>query len=134
MRTHALLLLALLLPAGCASSAGGTGEASPAAARTRSSGSTITNEELLDSHLPDAYAVVQRLRPNWLRRRGQDVPRAAQDVMVYLDATPRGYAPVLRNIRAASVYEIRYLDPLSAKARYGPGHDHGVIVVVTSRS
>lgn len=136
MRTRALLLLLALplLPAGCASG-GGTGEAAaPAAPRPRASASTITNGEILEARLPDAYAIVQRLRPNWLRRRGQDVPRAAQDVMVYFDATPRGYAPALRNIRAANIYEIRYLDPLAAKARFGPGHDHGVIIVVTGPS
>lgn len=131
MRTRAILLLALpLLSAGCAS--GGGGEAPTATApRPRASSSTITNEEILEARLPDAYAIVQRLRPNWLRRRGVDVPRAAQDVMVYFDTTPRGYAPVLRNIRAANIYEIRYLDPLAAKARYGPGHDHGAIIIVS---
>ena len=132
MRTHPILLLAIpLLFAGCASGGGGGGEAATATAPpARASGSTITNEEILEARLPDAYAIVQRLRPNWLRRRGVDVPRAAQDVMVYFDATPRGYAPVLRNIRASNIYEIRYLDPLAAKARYGPGHDHGVIIVL----
>lgn len=136
MRTHPILLLALpLLFAGCASSGGGGGEPSAATApRPRASGSTITNEEIQEARLPDAYAIVQRLRPNWLRRRGVDVPRAAQDVMVYFDTTPRGYAPVLRNIRASNVYEIRHLDPLAAKARYGPGHDHGVIIVLSGPS
>lgn len=134
MRTRTLLLLALaLLSAGCASGGTGGDTDRPTGARSRASSSTITNAELLDTHLQDAYAIVQRLRPNWLRRRGVDVPRAAQDVMVYVDTTPRGYAPALRNIRAAGIYEIRYLDPLAAKARYGPGHDHGVIIVVTSR-
>lgn len=133
MKIRALALLAAPLLASCAS--GGPGpESAPVESRRASGSAAITHDQVLDARLADAYAIVQRLRPAWLRRRGQEVPNAAQDVVVYVDGNPRGYAPALRAISASSIYEIRFVDPLSAKVRYGPGHDHGVILVVTDRS
>lgn len=137
MKARTVLLLALPLLCGACATAGaearpGSGSAS-AAERPRASSRAITREEILDSRLSDVYALVRRLRPNWLRRRGPDVPAAAQDLVVYVDTSRRGFTDAMRGMSASSVFEIRYVDPIAAKTRYGPGHEQGVIVVVTGR-
>ncbi len=51
--------------------------------------------------------------------------------MVYLDGMRTGGVPVLRNIDANNVREIRYVPARDATTKYGTGHSQGVIEVRT---
>ncbi|HUF49561.1 MAG TPA: hypothetical protein VMN60_01930, partial [Longimicrobiales bacterium] len=93
-----------------------------------------TISDLAASH-SDAYDLLTRLRPQWLRPRGsvsaQD-PDAGYPV-VYLDGTRYGRPELLRSLRTDDVQSIQYLGPTDASTRYGTGHVGGVILVTTRR-
>lgn len=77
----------------------------------------------------NAYALVQRLRPNWLEKRGTSSIRNPSDIVIYVDGSRRGGPDSLRQISVANVQSMRYMNPNQATLRYGSGHDHGVIQV-----
>lgn len=135
--------LVLLLLAACASNpqAGDTPRRVP---------DLITTAEIERTHSTDAFALVRVLRPNWLRARG-----GARTIALYVnDRTPRGsntstasmaeaQIPVyhnnvrlggsaaLRQITPTSVLSIRFMDASTATQRWGTGHPHGAIVVMS---
>lgn len=88
---------------------------------------TLTAEELSQRQFYSVLEAVQTLRPNWLSLHG---PSAA-DVQVYIDDNHVGGLEVLRTIRIPSVVRIRHIDGVQAPARYGAGHESGVILVTT---
>ena len=97
----------------------------------RSSRAAISREEIEETQVSDALALIQRLRPSWLRRRGSDVPNAAQDVVVYQDNFRRGYAgDVLKEMQTSGIRGAQYFDPINARMRFGPGHEQGVIMLI----
>lgn len=122
MRTWlAVFLLATL--AACASSGGnrsGSGRRD-----------VISLEEIQAANVSTAEELVRRLRPEFLRGRGQSSvadPEANQPV-VYVDGVRAGGTDALRNIAASDVREIRYIGAADATTRYGTGHIGGVIEV-----
>lgn len=124
------LALALALCAsGCASGGGSTTTTS------RSSRTAITYEEIGERRTLDVYTVVEQLRPNWLRSRGQATPGGGVRVVrVVIDASLQpGGVEILRTLRAAQVQEIGYLSGQDATTRYGLDVEGGVIVVTTHR-
>lgn len=125
MRRYAIPMLALLL-AGCASMQG----SSDGPSRRND---LITQEEI-QSHdgLNTAYDVVQRLRPQFLRRRGvNSLASSGDDILVYLDGIRTGGVEVLRTIDANTVQQIHYVNARDATTKYGTGHSQGVIEVKT---
>lgn len=116
----AVLLLAITVA--CATSGG-----SRAATGGRD---VITREEILAANVSTAEEVVRRLRPEFLRSRGQSSadPNANRPV-VYVDGVRAGGPEALRNIAANDVREIRYISAADATTRYGTGHVGGVIEV-----
>jgi hypothetical protein len=107
----------------CASSGAVTGGTGP-----------ITRAELEDhSMLRDAYEVVQRLRPSWLRSRGRSSIQSstAHLAVVYVDNIRMGGPSSLRVVSVDAIEEIRYLGASEATTRYGTGHAGGVILVLT---
>lgn len=74
----------------------------------------------------NALEVVRQLRPDFLRSRG---PLHAPKVFV--DHVSRGSVGELRQIPAASIREIRYLDARAATQQFGPGYSGGVIHVLS---
>lgn len=97
----------------------------------RRNGTVITREEILDSQLSDAHAVVLRLRPQWLRVRGHGGSNVtAYGVKVYVDTVEEGDVSVLRGMAAETIQEIRYYDPRATATRFGLGNGTTVIVVV----
>ncbi|HKJ02877.1 MAG TPA: hypothetical protein VJ997_10495 [Longimicrobiales bacterium] len=124
-----LTLILALGPAGCASGSGGGGSPS------RSSRSAITPDEIGDRRGLDVYTLVEQLRPNWLRSRGQSTPGGGvRLVRVVVDTTLQpGSVEVLRTLRASQVEEIQYLSGQDATTRYGLDVEGGVIVVTTDR-
>lgn len=120
--------LALLLAGACAS-------APPSApfggGPQRRDPDRLSQTEILDSHLTDAYQAVRNLRPNWLRRRGQVSLAQPADVVTYIDNVQLGGPDMLRTIPTSTVMSIHFLDAASATQRWGLNHVHGAILVVT---
>jgi len=80
----------------------------------------------------NAYEVVQRLRPRWLRRRGASFTiQDAGLAVVYLNGTRYGHPDLLRQIRADEITTIRFLSGTDATTRFGLNHDGGAILVST---
>lgn len=125
------LFILLALPA-CSSSAGSHGDSS------RRRADLITWEDIEKSGFVtgDAYQLVQRLHPEWLRRRGDRLnvnehqEMMEGDIVVYVNDVRMGGPAVLREVRTDSIEEIRYLDTAAA-TRLGTGHQHGALLVRT---
>jgi len=119
------LVAALALSAvvtGCASGGAG-GDGTPRASRDR-----IVAEELAPLQQLNAFEVVQRLRPAWLRIRAGNLPA------VVLDGTPlEGGTETLRTYRVGEIRELRYLSPADATMRFGTGYPAGAILIITGR-
>lgn len=109
-------------------------DSTPQRPRRRSMRGPITEEEIRETHLSNLYAVIQRLRPRWLRIRGMDSRNAAPDVVVYEDFNRRGYTDILRTMGTENIFEIRFVDPINARTAYGAWHEQGVIVIVYART
>ena len=125
-----LVSLLFLMPGGCASpgapSEGGT------ASRSRN---LISRVELEGMDELTVYQAVRRLRPTWLRYRGQATITGAnrESLRVYLNRQYFGNAESLSNIRVRDVQEIRFLDAREATLRFGTDHTVGAIVISTGR-
>jgi hypothetical protein len=95
----------------------------------------ITREEIQD-RAPDArnaYDVIQRLRPQFLRTRqsGSIQQGAPVAVKVYINGSFRGSVLVLRDLTSHSVVDIAYLNGSDATTRFGTDHENGAIIVRT---
>jgi hypothetical protein len=111
----------------------------------------ISTAELRTAGGQTAYDVVQSLRPVWLNSRGVDsfdenptavvtgghspqvlvTPGEAQ-VIIYLDGTRLGSVDRLRDMPAVQIKGMRYYDAREATLRWGSGHSHGVIELLTT--
>jgi hypothetical protein len=91
----------------------------------------IREPELESFERLNTLQLVQRLRPYWLRARGQASDDTRHGVRVYLDGIDDGGVGNLRRVPVAMVGEIRFLDAREATLRYGTGHPGGAIVVST---
>ena len=123
------LLLAALVVAAC-------GARSPT---TSSSGERARSAELSEVELSDYANVleaVQSLRPQWLRERTPLVlsPRSgtmrANPVWIYWDGTRLGDPSYLGRIAPSEVSRVIHYDARTASARWGIGHENGVIYLV----
>jgi hypothetical protein len=97
----------------------------------RSSFGDITIGEIEEANASDAYILVQRLRPGWLRQRGSSSINRPTPRVVYLDNMRVGGLDSLRQISANSIERIRFLDSPDATQRFGTGHVNGAILVFT---
>ena len=131
---EAPVTLTTLVAAGLATAALACSSATQGGARTPStSRRMLLADEIQAVPATSAYEAVSRLRPEWLRRRGQVSirdPRAGE-VVVYLDGVRFGGPGSLRNIRAESILQMDYLDASDATTRFGTGHGGGAILVRT---
>lgn len=126
-RVLPVLVLVVALSAGaCAPGAGG-------GSQRVNSRSAITPEEIGSRASLDLYTLVQQLRPNWLRTRGQATPTGGvRTVTVAIDGTLQPGGPeVLRTLRGNQVTLIRFLSGQDATTRYGLDVEGGVIEVRT---
>lgn len=90
----------------------------------------ITSEQIQEAGtVSNAYTLVQRLRPNWLRTRGRSSVQNPGELIVYVDGSRRGGASALRQINVVNVESMQFMNANQATLRYGSGHDHGVIEV-----
>jgi hypothetical protein len=115
-----LLVLALACASGAGSGSGGNGP--------RRNSSVITLEEIEAVEATNAYDLIQRLRPQFLRPAGGGDP-----VVLYIDGTRREGLGDLRTLLASAVREVRYLDSTEATTLFGTNHRSGAIQLTTRR-
>lgn len=136
---RALLFAVLLVPLAACATAGSSTE-------TRTSRNEITRADIeAATGATTAYEVVRRLRPQWLRTRGQGSmhPAADEGIVIYVDGARAGVIPAgtmqsagpnpLETLTTDRVERIRYYGASIATQRFGTGHPHGAIEVVTRR-
>jgi hypothetical protein len=119
------VVLALLLVIGSACATSGR----PAPPRREAD--LITFEEIAAVDASTLHQVVQRLRPNWMRSRGQvsiQNPSAGNPV-VYIDDTRMGGIEALHQVIPSEVQEVRHLNASDATNRFGTGHAGGAILI-----
>jgi hypothetical protein len=122
----AALALAAVLPlAGC-----GTGPRHPDAL-VRYQDDVITADEIERTTAENVLVLVSSRRPNWLRGRGGTSFLAEGELIAYLDGTRLGGAQELRQVTTDGIALVRYFDAASATIRFGSGHQHGVIQVIS---
>lgn len=118
-----------------------TAAANTATAARRGTSNLITQAEIEGAHLETIYDVIERLRPNMMRTRGQmgRVSGASggssgaemSTIKVYLNGTMIGDISMLRGIQAASVKQVQFFNSSDATTRFGTGHDAGAILVTS---
>jgi len=130
--TRRVLAVAMVTLAACASGGGGGVSAKP------QNPNVISMEEIEASSGSNAYEVIQRLRPNFLRTRGavHGTPGATNaiemvDLVVYLNDNRLGASDQLRQIAKTDIREIRYYNSSEATTKWGTGHSAGAIQVVS---
>ena len=122
-----LYLLALAVVVACATTGG---PAVPSSDRN-----VITETELSSVPAPNLYDLIEKLRPNFLRSRGQtsfSTP-GTEYAAVYVDGQPYGDLRSLRTLIPSQVGQVRYYDAPSAAAQFGIINATGVIDVTTRR-
>ena len=126
-----VLVAAIVALTACASGGG-------VATAAKQNPNVISMEEIIESSASNAYEVIQRLRPNFLRTRGavHGTPGAANavemvDLVVYLNENRLGGSDQLRQIATGDIKEIRYFNSSEATTKWGTGHSAGAIQVVS---
>jgi len=121
--THAVVVVALTA---CATASSGA----PKAGRDAN---VITREEIAASMETNAYEVVARLRPLFLKSRGSTTldPTALTTATVFVDGQRYGEVGSMRGISANSVAQIRYVPGPDAVTKYGMQYGKGAIEVTT---
>lgn len=121
--THAVMVVALTA---CATASSGAPKASRDA-------NLITREEIAASMETNAYEVVVRLRPLFLKSRGSTTldPLALTTATVFVDGQRYGEVGSMRGISANSVDHIRYIPGSDAVTKYGMQYGKGAIEVTT---
>jgi hypothetical protein len=95
----------------------------------------ITAEEVQAAGVNNAYQLIERLRPLWLRSRGDRSTRLPTEIVVYQDGVMLGDPDLLRSIPIELVLMVRALDAAEAMRLPGLGSRHveRVIMVETRR-
>lgn len=93
----------------------------------------ITQQEIVDTHEGNAYDVISRSRPTFLKSHGRSsATNSSSDyATVYMDGQPYGDLSALRNIPAQQIQEIRYYSGTSATMKFGMQSGSGVIEIKT---
>jgi len=123
MRKPALLLVAALALSACAAGSSSSGSSL--------NSELITRTEIDEAGPSNAYDLIQKLRPIWLRWRGSTSFTQETDVKVYLDGTGMGERESLRRIDTFNIESIQYMDARRATNRFGSGHVNGAILIIT---
>lgn len=145
-RFAGLVALCLSLPLLLASEAGAQGTVK------KGDRNRLTAEEVAQSgNFSSAFEVIQAVRPLWLNpplgrnaMATMDGPRgntittsdsrggSATEIVVYVDGIRQPSLDELKTVRSPTIVEMRYLDQNRAVQMHGPGHEMGVIEVVTT--
>ena len=92
----------------------------------------ITPAEIAAADVRSAYELVERLRPVWLRSRGERSLRLPTEIVIYQNETMLGGIETLRALPIEMVHSMRLLDSAEAGRLTGLGSRHveRVIMVV----
>lgn len=93
---------------GCASSGTTPGQNSP---------DRITSSEIANSSASNAYELINRVRPNWLKRTAPGSLSGgvrSQVVVVYIDGSKYGDLTSLRSLSISGLKSIQWLDAVRA--------------------
>ena len=136
------LLVAFLAAASTACTGSNVNPFTDAPAPPVGAGGSGSPDEILRSEIRSrgsndhtAMSLIRRLRPAWLRARGQ---KSLQDdssdyPVVYIDDIRHGSLSTLNRIPASEILSIRFYNTGDATTRWGTGHPSGVINVLTGR-
>ena len=82
-----------------------------------------------------AMEIIRRLRPGWLRSRGQNSFTSSSSMypVVYIDNIRHGGLGSLYRIPTAEILRIEFIGTADATTRWGTGHSSGVINIITGR-
>jgi hypothetical protein len=84
----------------------------------------ILEDEIAASGARNAYEVVERLRPRWLRSGPPRSTRLDTVILVYLDGNRLGDIDALRNLPVEHVRHMHVLDSAEAGMLAGLGSQH----------
>lgn len=122
MRKPTLLAVAALVLTACAAGPSGS---------PRLDSNRISRAEIEQAGPSSAYNLIQKLRPIWLRKRGQTSFTQEGDVSVYLDGTRMGERDSLRSVSTDTLESLEFMDARRATNRFGSGHVNGAILLRT---
>jgi hypothetical protein len=124
-------VLAFACATGAATAASAQSDSAPPAkaASAKHDDNRITSDEIAAAKRPNAYELVDRLRPRWLRK---DMLTGG-DVVVYQDEQNLGNSDKLRDIPSVDIAELQYLPNSEAIKRWGSEIKGSVIVVSRRR-
>lgn len=95
----------------------------------------LTLEEIRGSRTSEsnAFELIQKMRPEYLRSRGSSSLRDATPAtaVVYVDDIRYGELDALRTMSADQVFQIQYLSASDATTRFGTDHLGGAILITT---
>lgn len=91
----------------------------------------IGYEDIAGIPAANAFEVIQRLRPTWLRGRGRMSIQnpSAHTPVIYLDNVRYGGLESLRLIPSDAIQDMRFINASDATTRYGTGHAGGAILI-----
>ncbi len=84
----------------------------------------ITTEEVRSAGVNNAFQLVERLRPLWLRSRGDRSTHLPTEIVVYQDGVMLGDLETLQYIPIELVVSVRALDAAEAMRLPGLGSRH----------
>lgn len=91
----------------------------------------ISRTEIEASSAQDAYELVQRLRPRWLRSRGSRSLTMSTGILVYLNDSRMGGLDSLRDISTNGIESVEYFDAARAIGELpGIGSEHAEAAIV----
>jgi hypothetical protein len=94
---------------------------------------TITRSQIEVLPESNAFIVVERFKPHWLKARTQATPWNPEPAyaMVFVDELRYGPMYMLGQISTAQIDRVEYLNATDATIRYGLGFLGGIIHVTT---
>jgi hypothetical protein len=124
----ALATVAIALPAGLAAQ---DSSSTPEKKRLSRDPQLIRQDEIdAQSDARNALELIRRLRPFWIRNRGQSsINLGTAEPVVYVNNTKMGSPSVLQQYSTTSIREIRQLRGSDASTRFGIGHENGAILL-----
>lgn len=130
-KTIGSLVCVTLVLLGCSTSGG-----SSATEGTRRDRNLLTAAELEGMGELSVHDAIRRLRPAWLRYRGQAVLSGPdrESLRVYMNRSFFGDASSLSDVRVRDVSELRFLDARQATLRFGTDHTLGAILITSGGS
>ena len=138
-----LCLLTLVLAGNACSGGASSGGAPGVAAAPSPDRSDSRNRDIILAAeiaqsgvgVTNAYDLVQRLRPNYLRPVGRTSMRntVASTPLVRLDGQELGETSSLRSVEIGLVHEVRYYSIVEAETKFGGDRGRAVIAISTKK-